>query len=337
MKKTILFISIILICSFFCFGQSDSESQEKKNLSETNIKIVKLFNQKKYDEALPLAREAMLLAEKNYGKKHLETGNALKNLGYILYLKGDLKEAVDILKDSFKIFEPDTNLSKDDGFSTAKILGIIASIKSQENLLDSKKYYELALEWYQKYGEENSFEVVAIISSIANINYWEKDFKEAAELYTQALEKAVSNSKFDKDELDIILDRGECSYRKADKLEEFEEIEKKFAPNRNKNSIANDLKKKDKITKGVVNGSAISLPRPAYPSEARSRRASGEVKVRVTIDENGRVLTACAENKKEISLMFASEIAAYGAKFKPTTLEGKPVKVSGVIVYKFIP
>jgi tetratricopeptide (TPR) repeat protein len=337
MKKTILFIAIILICSFFCFGQSDSENQERKNLSETNIEIVKLFNQKKYDEALPLARKAVLIAEKAYGKKHLETGIALKNLGYILYLKENLKEAVDVMEDSFKIFETVANLSKDEGFSTAKILGIIASIKSQENLLDSKKYYELALEWHQKYGEENSFEVVAIISSIANINYWEKDFKEAAELYTQAIEKAASNSKINKDQFDIILDRGECSYRKADKLEEFEEIGKKFAPNRNKNSDTIDKKSPGKITKGVVNGSAISLPIPAYPSEARSKRASGEVKVRVTIDENGRVLTACAENKKDISLLFASELAAYRSRFKPTTLEGKPVKVSGIIVYDFIP
>ncbi len=87
MKKTILILSIIFICNIFISGQSETDSREKENLVEIKARIFQLFEQKKYEEALPLAREAVLLAEKNYGKKHLETGNALKNLGYILYLK----------------------------------------------------------------------------------------------------------------------------------------------------------------------------------------------------------------------------------------------------------
>jgi hypothetical protein len=39
---------------------------------------------------------------------------------------------------------------------------------------------------------------------------------------------------------------------------------------------------------GVLNGKAVSLPIPGYPPIARQRRARGEVKVRVTIDEAGR-------------------------------------------------
>src|SRR5678816_1571975 len=48
------------------------------------------------------------------------------------------------------------------------------------------------------------------------------------------------------------------------------------------------------ISGGVLNGKAISLPKPAYPPIARAAHASGTVVVQVTIDENGNVISARA-------------------------------------------
>lgn len=85
---------------------------------------------------------------------------------------------------------------------------------------------------------------------------------------------------------------------------------------------------------GVLNGSSYSLPRPAFASAARNIRASGEVLVSITIDENGRVTAATATSGHPL-LRGSAEIAARSAKFLPTYLKGKPVKVSGVITYRF--
>ena len=90
------------------------------------------------------------------------------------------------------------------------------------------------------------------------------------------------------------------------------------------------------ISKGVVNGSAISLPKPPYPAAARAVRAAGAVNVQVLIDENGSVVSASAVSGHPL-LRQAAESAARGAKFKPTLLSGQPVKVNGVIVYNFVP
>ncbi len=87
-------------------------------------------------------------------------------------------------------------------------------------------------------------------------------------------------------------------------------------------------------TGGVVNGSAIDLPKPAYSAAAQAIRAAGAVNVQVTIDENGKVISAKAVSG-HIMLRQAAEDAAWKARFKPTTLSGVPVKVSGVIVYNF--
>jgi len=86
----------------------------------------------------------------------------------------------------------------------------------------------------------------------------------------------------------------------------------------------------------VINGKALSLPKPRYPDEARTARVAGRVTVRLIIDERGKVIHACAVEGPAL-LMRASEVAAYKAVFTPTKLSGQPVKVSGIVTYSFVP
>jgi protein TonB len=89
------------------------------------------------------------------------------------------------------------------------------------------------------------------------------------------------------------------------------------------------------ISGGVLNGKAISLPKPPYPPAAKAVRAAGSVSVQVLIDENGGVVSASAVSGHPL-LRAAAVAAARGARFSPTKLSGQPVKVSGVITYNFV-
>lgn len=88
------------------------------------------------------------------------------------------------------------------------------------------------------------------------------------------------------------------------------------------------------ISKGVLNGSAISLPKPAYPPMAKQNGVKGSVNVQVVISETGSVISASAVSGHAL-LKSAAVTAARGARFSPTLLSGTPVKVSGVITYNF--
>lgn len=88
------------------------------------------------------------------------------------------------------------------------------------------------------------------------------------------------------------------------------------------------------VSKGVVNGQAVSLPKPIYPPPARAIGAKGAVSVQITIDENGNVISANAVSGHPL-LRSVAEQAAQSAKFRPTLLSGEPVKVKGTIVYNF--
>jgi TonB family protein len=89
------------------------------------------------------------------------------------------------------------------------------------------------------------------------------------------------------------------------------------------------------VAGGVLNGRAVKKPAPEYPLIARSARASGTVTVYIVVDEKGAVESAAAISGHTL-LQPTSVEAARKAKFTPTTLCGRPVKVSGVITYNYV-
>jgi len=89
------------------------------------------------------------------------------------------------------------------------------------------------------------------------------------------------------------------------------------------------------ISGGVLNGAASVLPQPVYPAIARAAHASGSVTVEITVDETGNVVAAHAVSGHPL-LQAAAVTAARQASFKPTRLDGEPVKIKGVLVYNFM-
>jgi TonB family protein len=88
------------------------------------------------------------------------------------------------------------------------------------------------------------------------------------------------------------------------------------------------------VSGGVLNGKALSLPKPTYPAAARNTGASGKVVVEVTIDEQGRIIEAHAVSGHPF-LQPAAVQAARQARFSPARLSGEPVKIKGTINYVF--
>jgi TonB family protein len=85
----------------------------------------------------------------------------------------------------------------------------------------------------------------------------------------------------------------------------------------------------------VLNSKAVKLPAPVYPSAAKAVGASGTVKVKVSVDENGSVFSATALSGHPL-LRKAAENAAREARFASAFTEGKPVKMTGILIYSFV-
>lgn len=92
----------------------------------------------------------------------------------------------------------------------------------------------------------------------------------------------------------------------------------------------------DKLSGSGFDKFAAALPKPAYPAIARAAHITGSVDVKVVIDEEGRVIAAQALGGHPL-LQAAAVGAARQAHFPPILLDGKPIKVVGVINYNFVP
>src|SRR4030095_2823693 len=75
------------------------------------------------------------------------------------------------------------------------------------------------------------------------------------------------------------------------------------------------------VSGGVLNGTALSLPPPAYPTTAKRMKVQGMVTVEVVLDETGKVISANATDGPQM-LRDAAVLAAKRARFSPTKLSG---------------
>lgn len=84
---------------------------------------------------------------------------------------------------------------------------------------------------------------------------------------------------------------------------------------------------------GVLNSKAIELPDPVI--EKGAPRYGGKVRIRVIVDETGKVISAEVEDGR-IELRRPALEAARKARFAPMIVEGQPVKVTGILSYLFV-
>ncbi len=92
--------------------------------------------------------------------------------------------------------------------------------------------------------------------------------------------------------------------------------------------------KQIKVSGGVLQGSALRKVQPPYPAAAKAARAEGAVQVQITVSEKGDVIDASVVNGHPL-LRDAALGAARQWQFKPTELQGNPVKVQGVLTFNF--
>jgi tetratricopeptide (TPR) repeat protein len=335
--KILLLLSIALIGFASSYAQTpakpdapDSESRETAKLSE---EVVRLFQAGKYDEALPLAKQAIEAREKELGPNHILVAQAWRNLAYVELNVKKEKEASKAFDKAFDIYEKNQPLLPSDEKMFAEMLEAVAIYDAVDGQLDKAvKRMLRAVEISERLNGANSEKTASPLLHLAEIYEAKGDYEKAEPILTRVLQvKTQRTGKIGSDP-EHIYDSLSCTLTKLGRDAEVKELDAKYYP-----EDTNKPKDDAKIVRGgVVNGKALFLLKPPYPAAAREVRAKGTVNVRVLIDEGGKVIFACAINGAK-ELQRASEIAAYGSKFSPTLLSGEPVKVNGIITYNFIP
>lgn len=99
-------------------------------------------------------------------------------------------------------------------------------------------------------------------------------------------------------------------------------------------SATNKSEPAQPVEVGSLHTKIVEKVAPAYPASAKSARVSGKVTVFLQLDEKGAVQSVKRTDGPEM-LRRAAEDAARRWKFRPTVIDGQPVRVSGYVSFNF--
>ena len=300
----------------------EAELGEAKRLADS---VIRLFGERKFEEAVAPAKRALELREKVLSKDDELVNSAVLNLAEVQYAR----ERFDQSKNLFERVLH--SLQRTLGPDNVRLSNLLDRLAVNYFVLgqpsETEKLYKQSLAIRQKALGVNHRETAQSLYNLAEFYQLQENYKEAEPLYQELID-VRKKTNADAAQLVEAIDRYACLLRKQKRTAEADQIEGQGpgAPHSDKTEPV--------INVGVVNGKAIKLVQPPYPDEARAARASGRVRVQIVIGETGDVIRVCAVDGAK-SLMKASESAAWRSKFSPTLLDGKPIRVRGVIIYNY--
>lgn len=325
MKRLLVFLLTSLLTSSIVISQSSPESPELTEATELTKSVAKLFKEGKFDEALPLAKRALEIRERLLPPTDQRVSLSLGYLGDVYMAKRDYDKAR-------KTFERLLVLQEErlgpTGVNLAFTLDRLALLYYRDGKpAKSEEFYQRALAIREKAFGPESLQVADTLYALAQLYRARRDYDRSLASYKSSLliyarSKDVTTAEFQRVSNGLAC-AGYESQNKAI-IKAAEEIQKLFASGLRIMPHAE-----------ILNGRAVFLAKPEYPSHARSRNLEGAVVVEVEIDEKGNVISA-KDMCQGLPYLDESAIkAAYNSRFSPTLLSGVPVKVKGVIYYNF--
>jgi tetratricopeptide (TPR) repeat protein len=312
---------------FFVVSSITAQTDDKQTLKQLNQNLITAYKSQKIDEALKMAYQAVELSLKVYGADNEETAVAFSNLGAILKDKRKFVEAVQNYQKALVFYEKNAATKAKDISAVHLSLANIFYLDDKKKAAES--HYLKAIQTVEtNFGKESKELLVPKIST-GRFYAFIGNFEKADEFFLDGYRIVVKNYGNDSEEIEKIDDIRTCAtlpstYRKSpESFKVFQEQRDLI------------LGKTSRVGAEVVNGKAKTLAKPPYPDEAKAQRAGGAVAIKVKIDEVGNVVETKILCGHPI-LATVSELAAKKSIFTPTMLDGKAVKVTGIVVYNFV-
>lgn len=295
--------------------------------------MAKLYKEGKYDEAVPLAKRVLKIREKLLPANDPLMADSMGNLAVLYLAKGKFDDADSLLKRALAIYEqtPEKN-----ALVMAKTLDSLGNVRLfKRDVKKAEEFYLRALSAKEKALSPDHEEILYSLNNLLELYVSHKEYAKA----TGMLQRIVSIKEQKLGDSDTLvgrlLERMAClMYRNSEKAE-ADKVEA-----RANHILYSDLATKPEpigLPKEVFSCKLVINPRPDFISGVRGRRFSGRITIDVAIetDEAGNV-TAARLISGDPAFKSAAEKAALSAKLRPTIVDGRAVKVEGVITHQFM-
>ena len=305
MEVMILFISLLLVGVNLQSDQiQPQDAERKKDLAiavELSAQVVKLYNERRYKEALPLAQQVVEIRQRFLSPDDLLFGDALFNLGELYLAEKKGSEADKLFQRCLAIYD---SHSDSNTVVIARILERLAHIRVlKRDYFGAEPLYLRSVSIREKEQGKSSPSTINAMKNYA-----------CTDLLAHGNKAGVPAN--DSDSTKMALKRRAICW-----LGEF---------------VDNCAEETLVIPEDALDSKAIKLAPPPYPPTARKNHLSGVVFVAVLIDELGNVIKARSVCGGYSDLNTVAVDAARLSKFSTTLVNQKPVKITGIVIYNFI-
>ncbi|MBU1558141.1 tetratricopeptide repeat protein, partial [Patescibacteria group bacterium] len=169
-----------------------TKEAQLKEAEQLNEKVVELYQEGKYDEAIHLAKKALELLEKALGPDHPDVAISLNNLAALYRSKADYTRAEPLYVRALAIREKALGPDHPDVATSLNNLAFL--YKSKGDYTRAEPLYVRALAIWEKALGPDHPDVATSLNNLASLYYSKADYTRAEPLYVRALairEKAL--------------------------------------------------------------------------------------------------------------------------------------------------
>lgn len=335
MRRTLVFCLVAL--SIICAAQTpcsaarltvagggrqadDVKKTELEEAARLGQEVVKLFAERKYSDALPLAERSLALKEKHLGADNPALSTSLYNLAALYQATNKPDKAEPLFVRALALYEKVPGVDTQATENALSSLGVMYYRRGKYEPAVANLERAVALR-EKRLGAEHA-ELAPMLANLGEAYVAVRKLDQAVRTLQRAIDIWTKDALAHTQEIERAHDRIACLSAFGGHLPPIVRPDLPAGSGR-------------VIDFGVINGKAISKPQPAYPLAAKQARAQGPVVVKILVDEQGRVVKAESICGHQL-LTAAAEDAAREARFTPTLFQGQPVKVSGYITYNFL-
>ena len=333
--RSLLLLALAFICVAVPAQSNSPSASQNKELAEADklsTEVVRLYGEAKYEEAIPLAKRALKIREKLLPPNARLLADAYNTIALLYIARLSFGDAESPLKSSLAIYERD---AASNGLMIGTTLDNLALVRyAKRDPKKAEEFYLRALAIKEKTLGPDDDHTINSLTNLAEFYRRERDYVKANAMLQRVItakEKKLGESHL---EVGKLLEQQACLLLKGSQNSEAEKVEA-----RANNILYRESAAKQgpvALSNDAVLCKLVTNPRPDYVSVARGRRFPSPVKLAVEIetDEAGNV-TNTRFIGYDPSFKSVVEKAARGAKLRPTIVDGRAVKVRGMITHEF--
>ena len=162
-----------------------ADDLELAEAEKLNQQIIELYNQGKYDTAIPLAQQALAIRKRILGEKHPHVATSLNNLALLYKNQGRYTEAEPLYRQALAMRQELLGQKHPDVASSLNNLALL--YENQGRYTEAEPLYRQALAMLQELLGQKHPQVATSLNNLAALYHNQGRYTEAEPLYRQAL------------------------------------------------------------------------------------------------------------------------------------------------------